>query len=108
MSESNDQIRETWEAIDDAFDDALAKCTTEEQREKLRNQHNKARTAWWAAKRKVFDENDSEVQKTREKLEGANNDLKIAKKNLDDVVAYLKFAAAAVDLATSLAGVVMV
>jgi hypothetical protein len=108
MSESHKQIEKTWNEIDDSFDEAMAKCTTEVQRTDLRTQHNNARTAWWEAQSKVFDENEPAVQKTREKLEEANDDLIQAKKNLDDIVAFLKFAAAAVDLATSLAGAVLV
>jgi hypothetical protein len=108
MSESNEQIENTWNAIDDSFDDAWAKCTTDQQRKNLQDLHNEARTAWFAAQRKVFDENEPAVQETRKKLKEANEDLKTAKENLDNIVAFLKFAAAAVDLATSLAGAVLV
>ena len=108
MSESNKQIEETWNAIDDSFDEAKAKCTTDQQWKDLQDLHNEASTAWWAAQRKVFDENNSAVQETREKLKKANEDLKTAKENLDDIVAFLKFAAAAVDLATALAKLAVV
>jgi predicted phage gp36 major capsid-like protein len=108
MSESNQQVENTWNAIDDSFDEAKTKCKTGKQRKDLQDLHNEARTAWFAAQRKVFDENEPAVQKTREKLEEANEDLKTAKENLDDIVAFLKFAAAAVDLATSLAKLAMV
>ncbi len=107
MSESNKQVEKTWDEIDGSFDDALAQCITEEQRADLRTQHNKARTAWLAAQSKVFDEKNPKVQETREKREKANEDLKTAKQNFDDIVAFLKVAAAAVDLAASLAKLAM-
>ncbi len=105
---SRSTIDKTWTMIDESFDKALAKCTTGTQRVDLRALHNNARTAWWAARSKDFDENDVKVQETRESLIKANKDVMEAKKNLDDIVAFLKFAAAAVNLAASLAGVVLV
>ena len=98
-----DRIEETFKVIDEGFDEAWGKTSTDEERELLAASRDAARDLFWAAVSADLEKNSPVVSRLVADLDAANDNLKKSLANLADVSAVIKAMEEAVRLAAALA-----
>jgi hypothetical protein len=96
-------IKETYDCIQDHFDEIYAQCKTPGQRQTLRDLLAAARDAFWHAVAKALVDHNSVVMGIKKQLEETNGEIQKGLQGLKDVTEFLKLATEAVKLAAALA-----
>ena len=97
------RIETTYTTIDKGFENALAKCSTDEERETLVASRDAARDAFWAAVSANLEAESPFVTKLSADLDKANKKLERSLANLANVSAAIRAMEEAVRLAAALA-----
>jgi hypothetical protein len=104
MSESEvfDILQKNYFILDQNFNKLFDACKTEEQRDQLRNAYVISRDNFWAARSRVFQQNDPLVANLLEKLKSDQALIENSLKNLQDIVQVLNLITAAIHIGSSL------
>ena len=96
-------IKQTYDQLDDGFDELYAKCQTGAQKQQLRSLFASARDAYFAAAAKALTDKNATVDALNKELHDVNQQVKAQLDDLKDIVALLNLCTEAVKLAASLA-----
>jgi hypothetical protein len=85
--------------LDQNFDDLIAKCTTDDQRQQLRHDYVVARDAFVKARNSVFQDDDPMVKSLNDKLGAEQTQISGMLTGLQDITKLLAMLTSAVNLA---------
>lgn len=101
-SPSFKELKGIYFLLDLNFNKLFAACTTEKQRDSLRQSYVNARDNFWEAQNRVFLQNDPLVKKLTKDVKDAKEKLSGMLDNLKQIVKVLDAITAAVNLGSSL------
>lgn len=102
-SESFNNLKAQYFFIDTHFDDLMARCQTEQDKQQLRDTYRDARGNFDKARTIAFQEDDALVQDLNTQLKQAQKKLESMIKGLDKIGAFISELATAVKVGTKLA-----
>ena len=97
------EIKKTYNALDDNYDELYAGCKTDDQRAALRQLHSSARDVYWKAIADGIDDDNALVRQFTGELKDTNKQIQDALGELKDIAAFLTLATEAVKLAGAIA-----
>ena len=98
-----DEIENTYNAIEDNFDAAFAKCADKGQKDLLMSARDEAKKAFWQAVAGDLKSRSPLAERACAELKKANSKMLAAMKNLDDAKALISAVEQAVRLAVAVA-----
>ena len=101
-SKSFQDIWAQYNFLDRNYHHIESKCTTEDQKQQLRDAYTEARVNFWTAREKKFQDDDKTVKDLITRLDKAQQQIEQALENLRNIVTFLNQVTAAVGLATKL------
>ena len=91
-----------YQYLDTNFNNIFKRCTTDEERNALRDNYTSSRDNYWEARARVFAETDPTVARARDSLKAANTQMKQDVASLAAISKTLNSIAAAVSVGAKL------
>lgn len=101
-SKTFENLKELYFFLDENFDDFIAKCTTDDQRQQLRHDYVVARDSFYKARNLIFHDDDPIVKALNDQLQSAQKQMDAMLASLKEIVQMLSLATDAVNLASRL------
>jgi hypothetical protein len=101
-SQSFEALKEQYFTLDTSFNELLAACQDDDQRNLLRRDYVTARSNFLTARNRIFDDNDPMVSSLITEMAESQGKIEAALSGLQDIVTTLQIITAGVRLGSSL------
>jgi hypothetical protein len=103
MSETLQALQDTYEILSDQIDLLFVACQTQDQRDALKARYEQAQRNFFAARNKVFDENDAEVARLTASLGDANKKVRHLVQDMGNISKVIDGITVAVNIGSGIA-----